>query len=192
MTSDDPGWAPAFARLPKAFLFLQMRGLSTTGSDILTFLRGVILSQSLMVLVFGAIAALLYGNSSARPDAAPWNVAMAAVGAVILGLQLLIVGRTPLSKIPLASEIAEHQIVAVYRTRFFLAVAAAQVPALVSFVATFVVTSTAVTYGIGCAFTIAGLAFAAPTRSSLREDQRRITRAGSPVNLVSSLRHPVE
>ena len=145
--------------------------------------KGLLWPMQRLVVILG-IGMVLLGNVVVRLDAdseLPQSVVLAA-GVVAFGVISLVGARVWVPA--LDSRDIDH-VLASYRTRLFARIAWAEGPALFAFAGFLILSAEAWVYGIGLAASLVGLAFAAPTRASVRRDQARLVALGSEVDLLA-------
>jgi hypothetical protein len=171
---EDPGWWRA---VPGA------AGGTGGSRDLLLGIRSVFLSYCVTLVGVGVVTAVIQSTDSLSggPGWSPGPVTVAVGLAGVLCLVAIRVVERPLDPS------TDATLAGGYRTRFFLRLAFAEVPALLGFVA-FLVSSQAWMYLIGGAFSLIGLWRAAPTARSLRRDQQVLAASGSQRSLVAVLR----
>lgn len=170
---EDPGWRPALRAL---IPFVGIKWRPQPAPDGITTIR------SIFVGMVSALPLIAYSLTYIVQTSREWSPASAAVIAAGLdshtGLTLL--GRRPLTTDSLDS-LSES-----WRTRWFLGVGLAEIPALLGF-SLAIVTDALWVYLPGMAFGSAGFWRVAPTKASLRSDQERLRAAGSPLDLTEAL-----
>jgi hypothetical protein len=177
--ADDPGW-PSLAEYVKAIPFMLIPHRQAARAQGLLALRLLVLQFATMLIVFFVILARLDATSGSTKDP-PFSGAVAAAIAVVAGLLCAGVARYfGRRSLPCGS------LAATYRTRFFLFIAFAEAPALIGFVLYFLAGSL-LSYALGFLIAMSGLAYAAPTRRRLAQDQARLNRDGCGRSLIRAL-----
>jgi hypothetical protein len=179
---DDPGW-PSPAAYLKAIPFLLFPRRQAARAQGLPALRLLVLQFATMLAAFFVVLAFL-AVGSGRVKEPPFSGAVAAAIVVVVGLACAAAARyLGRRSLPCGSD---ESLAANYRTRFFLLVAFAEVPALTGFVLYFVAGSLW-SYALGFLIAMSGLAYAAPTRAHLARDQTRLDRDGCDRSLIRAL-----
>jgi hypothetical protein len=181
--ADDPGWGPAVRVAARALIpgmILVLRHRTLRGVDGLTAMRAVMVN---FAVALGLINLVVWFTSSGPGEAGLSGTAGGLIVGAVGVTTVLIVWflRRPLD---CASDAA---LAGSYRTRFFVRVAFADVPALVGFAVSAPTLNPAM-YPLGLAFTAIGFARLAPTAGRLATDQRELDRSGCGRSLVRALR----
>lgn len=179
--ADDPARDPGWPHGPSLLLLLvpgmlqrQARGAQNDG---LSAMRLVFISFFVGIVLIGVVVQFMTLDGG---TAWPWLVALAvaAVASIII---------TRLADRPLDCT-SPTTLAATYRTRFFSRLAFAEAVALLGFVFSFT-SQTAWVYLPAAAFTLYRFStVAAPTRTALQADQRRLKARGCELSLVAALR----
>jgi hypothetical protein len=175
----DPGWSNARTAAFRAILMpLSTRRKVATPLELF---RSLWLSFVGAILMFGIVITVFHPRSDGN-SATVTSLGLAAAGFVSLGAVAGLRSR-PL-RITSADELPNA-----WRTRFFVQVLAAELPALFAFSATFIV-GPAGLYWIGAAFSLLGFALMAPTAAEIERRQSQLLEAGSPLVLLDALLAP--
>jgi F0F1-type ATP synthase membrane subunit c/vacuolar-type H+-ATPase subunit K len=178
---DDPGW-PSLAAYAKAIPRMVLPRMQTKSGGLVA-LRLLVLQFATMLVVFFVILARLDARSGSLKDP-PFSGVVAATIVVVAGLVCAGVARCfGRRSLPCGSDAS---LAATYRTRFFLFIAFAEAPALLGFVLYFVAGSLW-SCALGFLIAMSGLAYAAPTRRRLAQDQARLGRDGCDRSLIRAL-----
>lgn len=179
----DPGWRRAVVDALVGLVPLwgtrrRRKGWQTANGVIA--LRGLFLSFVIAIAMIGIVAIVL-GRARTKTGLAPvtflTGLVLAAGVAALFGAQLF--------ARPLRCN-DEADLVASYRSRFFVRVAFAEAPALVAFAAT-VASGESWLYALGAFFAAVGFARVAPTAAHLAQDQEEVRQTGSGLLLLSAL-----
>jgi hypothetical protein len=172
--TDDPGWDRALIGL---IPFFGLRAMRRTRPDGLTGLRSLLVG--LISALFLFVVSLIYVIED--NDGGSRFAAFAVVGAAVLShVAITLVARRHLSTASLRS-LADS-----WRTRMFIGVGPAELPALVGF-GLAIVSDALWVYLVGMVFALAGFWRIAPSKRNLARDQDTIRAAGSPLDLTEAL-----
>jgi hypothetical protein len=173
---EDPGWPLASGTIFTLLIPGMMQRRMRQSSDSLISLRMVFLSF-MMAIAFFAVVMIFVVPFAANPNGSAVCIGIIAVYVVVS--QLVLRARDePLNCAMLAGS---------YRTRFFLRIAIADAGALFGFVGAFI-TEGSITYYAAVVLSLAGWAYAAPTRGALQRDQQALYEQGCNTSLVAALR----
>jgi F0F1-type ATP synthase membrane subunit c/vacuolar-type H+-ATPase subunit K len=175
---EDPGWKVSpWALLPGG----SKRALDASPS-LVGGLRTLLATFSWAIVLFGVVLAFLELDDGEEPSLSLG----AAVGiVVVVGLSCTLVGRM----VGRLDGTSDEAVLQTYRTRFFLRLALGETAALVGFVLCFLAHSI-VPYLAALPFTALGFWRAAPTGSSIDDDQAELQSQGSAVVLRPLLFEP--
>lgn len=182
----DPGWRPVVdhpVRLLRGMLVGRGRRLRPTGGEPLILgLRAAVTGS--ITLVSGALVVLavllpLVGEEPVRPTEQWWLAA--AAGATIVAW---VARLRPLPCVP------EHELAERYVTTVLLGAGAAELAALIGFVAA-VVLGALWPYLTGVALYGLGLVLVAPTATDVERRDRRLRRGGCPRSLPQAVLTPM-
>jgi hypothetical protein len=171
--TEDPGWRlPLRALIPFVGFKLRLQLAPDGFTAIRTIFSGLVAALPLFAVSLSYVV-----EKPATPGS--WPFAVATVGLLsLLGINLL--HHRPLVTTSLGS------LAASWRTRSFIGVGIAQIPALVAIALTFA-TDPLWIYGIGMVLSMVGLWGIAPSKRSLARDQEAIRASGSPLDLTEAL-----
>jgi hypothetical protein len=145
-------------------------------------LRQLFLSFAFSIIGFGVVLAALYSGSS-KPTDPPTTLAFILL---VVASGLFVVGTRAEQPLNCGDD---HQLAGSYRTRFFLRMAFANVPAFFGFVG-FFLTYAWWPFPLGAGITAIGFVRAAPTANHLARDQEALSAASCYRSLIAALRRP--
>jgi len=180
-TSDDPGWKPVLAYAGSAALPALAMRKARAIDDRLVGLRLVFVAEVVLYGLSTIVALVAFGGAWSpvlSPAAAGAGVALVVVGASMARAKLA----AGLPNGDTGADLVDN-----YRARFTSQMAIINL--LLGFaVIGGILSQSAVVFLLGLAAGAANLVLAAPTASRLADDQRRLTEAGTVVDLVAALR----
>lgn len=183
MDEVDPGWRRAVVDalvglVPVWGMRHRKKGWQTSNG--VSALRGLFLSFVTAIAMIGIVAWVL-GRTRTKTGSAP--VTFLAILVVVAGVAALF-GAQVFAR-PLRCD-DEADLVASYRSRFFVRIAFAEAPALVAFAAT-VASGKSWLYAMGAFFAAIGFARVAPTAGHMAQDQEEVRRSGCGLLLLPAL-----
>lgn len=181
MTYEDPGWKQPLLALALPFVGSWLAGRAQRSSGPLLAIR-VLWAQLLQAIWL----LVLVGWYLVEPDASfdlGCLVALAALATTVLAFVAAFIRR------PLEGDEA-GQVLAAYRSRFFIGFALSEVPTLVALGMVVIAAQPVSLLIVGAVASTIGMLLVAPTRRDVRNCEDRLTAAGRSVRLWEALVAP--
>jgi hypothetical protein len=183
-SEEDPGWKPALKAAGSAFIpfaGLKLAQRSGRGEGLLVVDRKILIALATAQLLFVIAFSFICPWDGGEEGMAPWIVV--GVGLICLVTDVWLMRR----RWTIPSEVSPKGLAGAYRTRMFIGIAIAELPALLSIVTTFVIQNSLWLIVLGAAFTLAGLWIVAPSSTNIARDQGRLREQGSTLDLTRAL-----